>query len=175
MKDDEFNLYCDTNYLYHYAKRELLEGDRSKEIRLSFKSAVDELRNDFGPISHWQLGKRQTLTLGHPLSRASKVLAKVLNIGPFGVDGGYNQINNMRPIGCREGMKVKAGPSTRRLVSMKDPTKSLGILPLGNSGHYASPFFKNQKDLFFKGKYRPQIMRKLSSEETFAKKEFQPQ
>lgn len=174
MKEEEFNLYCDTNYLYHYTKRELLGGHKNKLIRDSFKSAVTHLRKKYGPVSQWQLSQEQTLTLGHPLSRASKVLAKVLDVGPLKVDGGYNQINNMRPVGCRNGMSVKAGPSTRRLISLKDTSYSYGVLPLGNSGHYGSPFFKNQVNIFFKNDYRAQIMRELRDDEVFSVKEFKP-
>jgi penicillin amidase len=172
MSDDEFNLYCDTNYLYHYAKRELLSGEKKEVIAKSFKAAVDELRDKFGPMTHWQLGEKQTLTLGHPLSRASELLASFLNVGPFQVDGGYNQVNNMRPVGCRNGMQVKAGPSTRRLISLNNTRESWGVLPLGNSGHYGSPFFKNQFDLFFSGEYRPQLMRELQPGEVYSKLTF---
>ncbi len=164
---EEFNLYCETNYLWHYAIRELVGGDKKDLIIKSFKNSVSELSQKHGALADWSLGLEQTLTLTHPLSRGGAHLAYFLDIGPEPMAGGFNQINNMRPIGCKEGLKVRAGPSTRRLVSLAKPQESWGILPLGNSGHYGSPFFKNQWPLFKKGKYRKQLMRSLKNNEVY--------
>ncbi|MCF8060749.1 MAG: penicillin acylase family protein [Bacteriovoracaceae bacterium] len=167
LSEVEFNQYCDTNYLWHLARRELLKGEKKKLIIASYKKTISDLLKAHGPIVNWSLGLEQTLTLTHPLSRAGAHLAFFLDIGPEPMSGGFNQINNMRQVGCRDGLKVKAGPSTRRLVSLTRPEESWGILPLGNSGHYGSPFFKNQWPLFKEGKYRLQIMRPLKEEELF--------
>lgn len=168
LKEDEFNLYCETNYIWHHTARELLRGEKKAPILKAFKETVATLYKKHGPMVNWSLGSEQTLTLSHPLSRAGAHLAFFLDIGPTPIDGGFNQINNMRPVGCKDGLTVKAGPSTRRLVSFKDPRESWGILPLGNSGHYASPFFSDQWGLFKKNEYRRQIMRPLKKEEIYS-------
>ncbi len=167
LDEEEFLQYCDTNYIWHHTKRNLLSGDKPKRVISAFKKSVEDLFKSYGPMVNWSLANEQTLTLSHPLSRAGAHLAFFLDIGPSPMDGGFNQINNMRPVGCRNGMKIKAGPSTRRLISFKNPEESYGILPLGNSGHYASPFFSNQWHIFKSNDYRDQLMRPLKEEEVF--------
>ena len=78
--------------------------------------------------------------------------------GPFPVDGGYNQVNNLRHIGCDGQFTVNAGPSTRRIIDFSSPENSLGILPQGVSGHLLSPHYQDQFPLFQQGLYRKQLM-----------------
>lgn len=172
LGQEEYNLYCQTNYIWHFVSRELQSGNRDKEILAAFKNTVKELVQKHGPPANWFLGAEQTLTLSHPLSRGGPHLAFFLDIGPHPIDGGFNQINNMRPVGCENGLKVKAGPSTRRLISFDNPRESFGILPLGNSGHYASPFFSDQWALFREGGYRAQLMMSISEEDAYSSMTF---
>ena len=78
----------------------------------------------------------------------------LFNIGPNEINGAYNEINNQKPSGYNDSFKVKAGPSTRRIISFDHPEIAWGILPAGNSGHLLSPFYKDQLELFTKGHYR---------------------
>lgn len=174
LSQEEIHLYCQTNYSWHFISRSLQSGEKNKEILKAFRDTVKLLEKKHGPSANWFLGAEQTLTLSHPLSRGGPHLAFFLDIGPHAMDGGFNQINNMRPVGCKDGLVIKAGPSTRRLVSFDNPRESFGILPLGNSGHYASPFFSDQWPLFREGGYRKQIMRDLEEEETFSTLSFMP-
>lgn len=165
LTEKEYLAYCNTNNMWHVSSRILLSKSAENKVFDAFSNAVEELYKKHGGPANWHLGLEQKLTLAHPLSRAGAALAFFLDIGPEAVDGGYNQINNMRPVGCENGLTIKAGPSTRRLISFSNPQESLGILPIGNSGHYKSPFFSNQWNKFKKGEYRAQWMRRLKDEE----------
>ncbi|MCR9204124.1 MAG: penicillin acylase family protein, partial [Halobacteriovoraceae bacterium] len=165
LNEKEYQGYCNSNNGWHVLTRTLLDKSEQGKVFKAFSAAIKELHEKHGGPANWAIGKEQTLTFSHPLSRAGAALAFFLDIGPEPMNGGYNQINNMRPVGCKDGLKVKAGPSSRRLISFSNPEESLGILPLGNSGHYESPFFSNQWDKFKKGEYRAQWMRRLKEEE----------
>jgi len=130
-----------------------------KDINLiAFKKTLKSLQDQFGSsLNDWTWGKLHTLEFVHPLGR-KRPLDLIFNISSTPVPGSISAINNLRRVGCKDGFQVKAGPSTRRLIDFKNPLVSLGILPLGNSGHYLSPFFKDQKDLFISGKYRKQYL-----------------
>ncbi len=132
--------------------------DRKSVVLKSFKDTVKFLNKELGnEVKEWSWGKLHTIEFAHSLGK-SFPLNKLLNLGPYPVMGAYNNINNFRKVGCLDGHKVKSGPSTRRIIDFSGPEKSYGILPLGISGHYLSPFFKNQMERFLSGKYRLQIM-----------------
>ncbi len=166
LSESQFQHYCGLNDFSFAVFRRLYEERYREFISLSFKKAVAQLRKSYGEgFKGWQLGREHTLTFPHPLGKASALLAKILDHGPYPIDGGFHQINHMREVGCKSGLKVEAGPSTRRIVDFENPRESLGILPMGNSGHRGSPFLFNQWPLFKEGKYRAQLMRELKESE----------
>ena len=130
-----------------------------KEIVLSaFKDAIKLLESELGSdINEWKWGRIHTITYPHPLGM-SKLLGKFFNLGPYPIPGAINVINHNRRKGYKDGHAVGSGPSTRRIIDFSNPEYSLGILPLGNSGHQMSPFFDNQRERFIKGEYRYQLM-----------------
>lgn len=165
LSEDQYLSFCHTNNIWHIASQKLLNEKETLKLAKAFKLGVSELYKNHGGPVNWKWGQEHKLTVPHPLSGAGAVMAMLLDVGPVEMDGGHNQINNMRPVGCEDGMAVKAGPSTRRLISWSNPKESLGILPLGNSGHFNSPFFANQWERFRRGDFRKQLMRKLGKEE----------
>ncbi len=87
-----------------------------------------------------------------------KPLNRIFNVGPHGVIGSKNQINNMLYARAGQDFSVKVGPSTRRLIDMSQPLQSSGILPAGISGNPLSKHFDDQNASFLKGDYRPMIL-----------------
>ncbi|GAB4012478.1 MAG: penicillin acylase family protein [Bdellovibrio sp.] len=131
---------------------------REQILEKAFLAAVDRLKNRLGPnINHWQWGKLHTIEFMHPFGR-KKPMDKIFNLGPYAAQGGYSQVDNMSTNRFDDSFKVNLGPSTRRLIDMSDPTRSLGILPTGNSGVIQSPHYSDQVPLFLNGKYRPQFL-----------------
>ena len=128
--------------------------DRKKVFTTSFNNTIDSLRQALGEDSSgWTWGHLHTLELSHPLGRV-RGLNKIFNIGPIGMSGAANEINAQKNIGFSDGFKIKAGPSTRRIINFEHPQQAWGILPSGNSGHILSPFYKDQLAYFTKGLYR---------------------
>jgi len=111
----------------------------------------------------WQWGNIHKLTLVHPFSLASEE-AKVLNIGPYKIGGDTNTLNN----GYYDHLNnfdVIVGPSFRQIHDLSDWSKSICIIPGGQSG---LPFHKHYNDLiklYVKGKYIPMLF----SKETISK------
>jgi len=129
-------------------------SDRKRVFTEAFNNAIESLRQELGEDSSgWAWGHLHTLEFVHPLGKV-KALSRIFNIGPVEIGGAYNEINNQKPAGYTDGFKVKAGPSTRRLIDFAHPQKALGILPTGNSGHLFSPYYKDQLAMFAGGKYR---------------------
>lgn len=134
-----------------------IEG-RREVVSLAWFKMIEELKDELGENpQNWRWGKMHGLPFVHPLG-VKGVLSKILTYGPYPASGAFNNVNNLRRIGCSEGHIIRAGPSTRRLVDFKDSTLSKGVLPLGNSGHLLSKHFKDQLPLYLKGEYREQQM-----------------
>ncbi|MDC1174894.1 penicillin acylase family protein [Bacteriovoracaceae bacterium] len=130
--------------------------DRNDVILLAFNETEKFLKQSGGvPSVPW--GDLHPIIFTHPLGNAP-VIGPLFNAGPYKAPGAYNQINNMRNIGCEDGFLVKAGPSTRRIIDFADSSSSYGILPFGNSGHQLSKFYGDQRKAFLEGKYRTQQM-----------------
>lgn len=151
-------LFDDPNNLWWDIKATQVKETMNDIVILSFKKTIADLENKFGSqVSNWQWGKLHTLEFPHPFGM-NKYMAKIFNVGPFPVKGSINVINHFRRKGVDDGHKVKSGPSTRRIIDFSHPERSLGILPLGNSGHMLSPFYDNQVQRFLDGEYRYQLM-----------------
>lgn len=132
--------------------------DKQKLITQAFNSSIEALREQFGDdYRGWQWGHSHTLEFVHPIGRL-KPLDLVFNIGPVGIGGAYNEVNNQKHSGFLEGFRVKAGPSTRRIIDFSSPERAYGILPTGNSAHIFSSFYRDQLPLYLKGKYRNELL-----------------
>ena len=128
--------------------------DRQKVFTDAFNNTIESLRQSLGEDSAgWAWGHLHTIEFVHPIGKISP-FNLIFNIGPIEINGAGNEINNQKPSGYNDSFKVKAGPSTRRIVSFDHPELAWGILPTGNSGHLLSPFYKDQLKLFTKGLYR---------------------
>lgn len=131
---------------------------RKELISEAFRNTVSKLTELTGAnVSNWKWGRIHKIEYIHPLGRSAP-LNLFFNLGPYGIPGAYNEINNNKARMLGRDFKVVAGPSTRRIVDFANTASSYGILPLGNSGHILSPFYKDQRKMFIRGQYRPQLM-----------------
>jgi penicillin amidase len=84
-------------------------------------------------------------------------------VGPFVTAGGDQVINNqIYDIDSTGYYKVKAGPSTRRIVDFSDVENSLAIIPTGQSGRIFSAHYKDQASKYLNGDF---VKMKLNSKE----------
>lgn len=129
---------------------------RKDLVNQSFRIAISRLKERLGEdINQWRWGELHTVEFEHPLGKV-KPLNYIFNVGPFPSGGGYFQVDNMSTARYEDSFKVKLGASVRRLIDYKDPVRSLGVLPTGNVGHFNSPFYDDQANMFLNGQYRPQ-------------------
>lgn len=151
--------YLKTPYAWMFLERTLLNPQANwwtnkNQIQLINEAFTKMLQH---PDAHKTWGKVHTLEYVHPLGRMQP-LNYIFNLGPYGISGAYNDINNQKMARLGAGFKVVAGPSTRRVIDFKNTALSWGINPIGNSGHMLSPHYKDQVGLFINSKHRPQLL-----------------
>ncbi|MEO9569640.1 MAG: penicillin acylase family protein [Polaribacter sp.] len=120
----------------------------------SFKKAFEFLENQLGEnIDSWTWDRVISVEYKHAVGEVP-ALRKYFNVGPFVTTGGDQVINNqIYDIDSTGYYKVKAGPSTRRIVDFSDVDNSLGILPTGQSGRVFSKHYKDQAQKYLKGEF----------------------
>lgn len=127
-------------------------------LTLAFNKMIEKLSDELGSNpKKWNWGQLHQVTYVHPLGRVWP-LNQLFNLGPYPTSGAYNNPNNFRSLGFHDNHKVVITPSTRRLIDLADLKESWGILPTGISGHFLSPHYGDQVDLFLNGDYRKQVM-----------------
>ena len=106
-------------------------------------------------MSQFLLQVQHTLEHEHPFGK-NNLLRPFFNVDPFEADGSSMVINNLKFPSTGTGIyKVKAGPSTRRVVDFSDvENNSWSILPKGNSGNPFSKHYDDQAEMFVNNEYR---------------------
>ncbi len=140
---------------------------RDDIVLKSFADAWESILKDFGPdTNQWTWDKVHTLEHGHPIGQVES-LRSFFNVGPFPVHGSREVINNMAfPYDSTGYYKVNSGPSTRRIIDFSDVENSISILPTGQSGNPFSKHYKDQAELYIKGKFRKMMMNKEEIQNT---------
>ena len=128
-------------------------------VMKSFKNAFTFLKNQLGEnVESWTWDRLISVEYKHALGEVP-LLRSLFNVGPFVTSGGdqviNNQIYNLDSTGY---YKVKAGPSTRRVVDFSDAENSLAILPTGQSGRVFSDHYKDQAAKYLNGEYVPMLL-----------------
>jgi penicillin amidase len=131
---------------------------RADTLKVIWRATIAHLQTTLGknPTS-WAWGDAHTLTHGHPLA-AQKPLDLLFNIGPFDAPGGREVPNNLSYSIGPAPWAVSYGPSTRRIIDFAEPTKAVGINPVGQSGVLFDRHYRDQAKTFAKGGYVPQHM-----------------
>ncbi len=135
---------------------------RADMIRAAWKKTIGELESQWGAdISLWAWGKAHTLTHNHAFGTLPGI-GKYMNVGPYSVPGVSEVINNYHIKPDETGVyQVFAGPSTRRVVDLKNyTTNSWTILPTGQSGQVMSPHYQDQAVPFVDQHFRRALMLK---------------
>lgn len=159
LETEERTAYLNTTHAWVFYKR-VLSDEKSEWWKSQTQSQVitNGFRKTLAKFEKkptW--GDVHTIEYRHPLGR-NFPLNLIFNLGPYPIPGAYNEINNNKQRGFTGDFQVVAGASTRRIIDFANPQKSWGILPIGNSEHILSPFYKDQVQMFIKGEYRPQLM-----------------
>ncbi len=123
-------------------------------INASFKNAFVFLQKQLGAnVEDWTWKRVISVEYKHAVGEVAG-LREYFNVGPFVTTGGDQVINNqIYDIDSTGIYKVKAGPSTRRIVDFSDVENSLAILPTGQSGRVFSKHYKDQAQKYLNGEF----------------------
>ena len=135
---------------------------KSDIVQRSFINAISFLENQLGDtVSLWSWSKVTSVEHGHALAAGGETLRKIFNVGPFSMDGGNEVINNQLFTLNETGIyKVKAGPSTRRVIDFSNIENSVSILPTGQSGNIFSKHYKDQAQKYVNGEFVKTMLNK---------------
>jgi penicillin amidase len=132
--------------------------DRAATVTVAWQESLKHLRSTLGAnTANWQWGAAHRLTHVHPLGQ-QKPLDALFNIGQFEAPGGHETPNNLSHKIGPAPWPVVYGPSTRRIIDFADPSQSLGINPVGQSGVLFDPHYKDQAESYINGQYHQQYL-----------------
>lgn len=126
---------------------------RTDIVKIAWTRSLAHLKATLGddPMQ-WQWGKAHTLTHGHPLGM-QKPLDRIFNVGPFAAPGTHEVPNNLSAKIGPAPWPVTYGPSTRRIIDFADPSHSVTINPVGQSGVPFDKHYENQAEAYIEGVY----------------------
>ena len=132
---------------------------RADIINSAFNQSVVDIEKQLGSeITKWNWYKGHQLEHPHPLGMV-KPLDKIFNVGPFGVKGGNQVINNIDFHFSKDGIyKATYGPAIRILLDFADIENSISVLPTGESGNFMSKHYSDQTEMYNQGTFRKQMM-----------------
>jgi penicillin amidase len=93
----------------------------------------------------WKWGRLHPLDMAHPLGQ-SGILHRLLSIGPYDRGGTVDTV---------KAMGVGHGPAMRFVADLSDFDNSLMEITTGESGQYASPYYRDQFPEWFEGRPIP--------------------
>ncbi|EJM95350.1 penicilin amidase [Pseudomonas sp. GM74] len=126
---------------------------RADTVKAAWQASLAHLKSTLGAdTSQWQWGSAHTLTHGHPLGQ-QKPLDLFFNVGPFAAPGTHEVPNNLSAKIGPAPWPVTYGPSTRRLIDFADPTHSLTVNPVGQSGVLFDSHYDDQAEAYIEGMY----------------------
>ncbi len=124
---------------------------RDAIIRKSLVEAINELSERFGDdITFWQWGKLHKVVFKHLFEKASPLVAKVVNIGPFGIGGDGTTVFNTE-YSFTKPYTNKLGPSMRYIYDFAKPDEFHFILTTGQSGNFYSDHYKDMTEKWLNG------------------------
>ncbi|MCI0997092.1 penicillin acylase family protein, partial [Pseudomonas corrugata] len=131
----------------------LSKETRSDIVKTAWNKSLAHLKTTFGDdATQWQWGNAHTLTHGHPLGM-QKPLDRIFNVGPFAAPGTHEVPNNLSARIGPAPWPVTYGPSTRRIIDFADPTHSVTINPVGQSGVPFDKYYADQAEAYIEGLY----------------------
>jgi penicillin amidase len=127
---------------------------RDRLLHRALDAALDELTATLGDDPHaWRWGDLHRVRLAGPLARIPGL--EELFVGGEAPLGGDEQTVLQGMYAPGEGYGAAVIPSWRMIVDLSDLDRSLGVHTLGQSGHPASPHFRDLFPLWLAGEHHP--------------------
>jgi penicillin amidase len=135
-------------------------GGHDIVLSKSLKQATEWLRSNLGgKTDEWRWGRIHQVNFEHPLS-LQKPFDQVFDRGPFPI-GGDTDTPLQTAMHADNPYNNRAwSPSFRQIVDLGDLSRSLVIVPPGQSGHLASPHYDDLAQPWLEGEYQPMLWRR---------------
>ena len=131
--------------------------DAAALVESAFKAGVDYLAARFGnELSNWRWGDLHRTGHSHPLAGAFPDSADLLN-PPKVEAAGDGDVPWASGSPTPAEFAIKTGPINRYIHDPSNWINGRWIVPLGSSGHPASPHFSDQQDMWSKVETIPQL------------------
>jgi penicillin G amidase len=132
-------------------------GGHDIVVSKSLKETIAWLRDEVGEYeSDWEWGQIHQINFTHPLS-LQKPFDQVFDRGPYPIGGDTDTPLQSAFLADQPYNNKVWSPSFRQIVDMGDLSKSLTIIPPGQSGQLASPTYDNLVEPWLKGEYIPML------------------
>lgn len=132
-------------------------GGKTVLLQHSLEQAVAWLKTKLGPdMSQWQWGKLHRTIFPHALG-AKKPLDRIFSRGPYPIGGDTDTLCQTAMLPTTPYDNNAWGPSIRQIIDLSDLSRSVIIVPPGQSGHIASPHYDDQLQPWLKGEYHPML------------------
>ncbi len=132
-------------------------GGREALLSRSLKQAMDWLTKELGPdTSAWQWGRIHRAIFPHAMGM-QKPLDQVFNRGPLPIGGDADTPCQTAFVPGEPYDNKAWAPSFRQIVDLGDLSRSLCIVPPGQSGHLASPHYDDLAEPWVRGEYVPML------------------
>jgi penicillin G amidase len=136
-------------------------GEQRDDLLASaLAQAVDFLKQELGPeINGWSWGKLHTLTFRHHLG-SQALLDGAFNLGPYPLGGDGTTIWAAGMHNHDLSQDGMTGPPYRFIADLSDIDHCWGMLAPGQSGHPASPHYRDGIQPWLTGEYHPVLVRR---------------
>jgi penicillin amidase len=122
-------------------------GDYNQVLLQAFADGMDEgVRMQGKDPKRWKWGKYMYLAIENLIVTHVPAVGKYFDIAPTPMSGGSTSVKQTTKV---------LGPSERMDMSVGDWDASLANLPIGESGHIASPHYRDQWDAYYNGRSFP--------------------
>ena len=133
---------------------------RDDILKRSFEEAYAQTVESFGTDrSTWQWGQAHTITfVNNPLGASGiDLIEDMVNRGPFAIGGSSDAVNNLGWNPASGHFRSSGGPSERVIYDLSDWSKSLSVIPTGQSGHPFHQHYDDQIQMWVNIAYKPML------------------
>lgn len=145
-------IYPDSISIFDNVQTEKIET-RDEIIRKSLAQTISELEKNYGKyFNEWSWGKIHNVKFRHLFSGQSRILDKVIDIGPYPVGGDQTTLLNTS-FRYYDPYENFLGPSMRQIVDLSKIDSSWIIITTGQSEHIGHKNYKDQSLMWLSGEY----------------------
>jgi penicillin amidase len=140
-------------------------GGRKEVLERSLRESVAWLSQEIGTaIDEWQWGKLHRIAFPHAMG-LQKPLDQVFNRGPIPIGGDTDTLCQTAMLATQPYDNLLASASFRQVVDLGELSKSVIIVPGGQSGTLASPHYDDLIAPWTKGELLPMLWTRNQVEE----------